>query len=73
MSAAETSDAAALDPTYRKCVATAVARFALAGFELAEMDDGTFAAARWGLVKTLSNLTEAERFLAQVTGKGASA
>lgn len=51
-----------------KDFATMQARFALQGTELVQLADGTFIAERWGLVRPLATLAEAEAFLHRVGG-----
>lgn len=56
----------------RKRFATLQARFAMAGLSLSAVPHvgevpGTFQAARWGLVKPLATLDDAERWLAATT------
>ncbi len=55
----------------RKSFVTLQARYALAGFALLELADGTLLATRWNCSKPLSDLYAAHRFLRQVTGSAA--
>jgi hypothetical protein len=60
----------ALQEAERKSWATLAARAALAGWQLWRTDPGDgaqrFFAGRWGLVRTLADLDEVERFLEHV-------
>ena len=49
--------------------ATLVAEFALAGFELVQLADGTYLAQRWGMFRPLRDAGEAREFLGRVAGK----
>jgi hypothetical protein len=51
--------------------ATLQARFALAGFELVRLADGTLLASRWGMFGSLANLYDAEAFLKRAAGPSA--
>jgi hypothetical protein len=49
-----------------KRLSSGAAIAALAGYELVRLNDGTFVIAKWGLLKTLTDLDAVERFLALV-------
>lgn len=57
----------------RKRFATLAARFALAGFGLIRNDPAPglapYCAARWGWIRPLHSLDDAERFLKQIGGR----
>ncbi|MES2099055.1 MAG: hypothetical protein V4569_04490 [Pseudomonadota bacterium] len=61
MSAA-VADVAAPD----KEVSTAIAKAALAGFELVRMADGSFVVGRWGMVRSLEGMAAVQAFLVRV-------
>ena len=52
----------------RKAVATLTAQFAMRGYELRLLGDGSLLVARWNLVRPLANLKAAEAFLRQIGG-----
>ena len=49
-----------------KHIATLQARAAIAGFELAQMADGSFVVARWTMTRALADIAAVEAFLVQV-------
>jgi hypothetical protein len=51
-----------------KITATAVARAAIAGYELVRLADGSFIATRWGIFRTLDHMAAVEDFLRRVEG-----
>lgn len=51
-----------------KRMATLRAQYALAGFELLELSDGSLLATKWNLAKPLPDAYAAHRFLAQIGG-----
>ena len=53
----------------RKSFVLLQARYAMAGFALLELADGTLLAARWNCCKPLADLYAATRFLRQIGGK----
>ncbi|MBL8288280.1 MAG: hypothetical protein JNL85_09885 [Rubrivivax sp.] len=59
-------EAPGADP--EKAYRTLQAQFALRGTELVKLADGSFIAARWGLVRPLATLAEAEAFLVRIGG-----
>jgi hypothetical protein len=52
----------------RKSFVTLRARFALAGFGLVELSNGSLLATRWNCCKPLPDATAAHRFLRQIGG-----
>ena len=52
-----------------KALATLQAQFALKGFVLASLHDGSLIVERWGLIKALDNITQATQFLQAIGGK----
>lgn len=60
------SSGTAQGPGDSKCVATLVARAALAGYELVELADGSFIASRWGMFRSLDHMAAVEQFLRRV-------
>ena len=52
----------------RKVFLTRRARFAMAGFALLELSDGSLLATRWNLCRPLPDATAALRFLRQIGG-----
>ena len=64
---ADTSIVADLDGP-RKAFLTLRARFAMAGFALLELSDGSLLATRWNLCRPLPDATAALRFLRQIGG-----
>ena len=51
-----------------KALLTLRARFAMAGFALLELSDGSLLATRWNLCRPLPDATAALRFLRQIGG-----
>lgn len=64
---ADTTIVADLDGP-RKAFLTLRARFAMAGFALLELSDGSLLATRWNLCRPLPDATAALRFLRQIGG-----
>lgn len=64
---ADTTIVADLD-CQRKAFLTLRARFAMAGFALLELSDGSLLATRWNLCRPLPDATAALRFLRQIGG-----
>ena len=64
---ADTAIVADLD-CQRKALLTLRARFAMAGFALLELSDGSLLATRWNLCRPLPDATAALRFLRQIGG-----
>ena len=52
----------------RKVLVTLRARFAMAGYALLELSDGSLLATRWNLCRPLPDATAALRFLRQIGG-----
>lgn len=52
----------------RKRMAKLRAQYALAGFELLELSDGSLLATKWNLCRPLPDWYSAQRFLAQIGG-----
>jgi hypothetical protein len=52
----------------RKSFLTLRARYAMAGFELLELADGSLLATKWNLCRPLPDATAAHRFLRQIGG-----
>jgi hypothetical protein len=53
----------------RKSFVTLQARYAMAGFALIEMSDGTLLATRWNCCRPLPDLAAASRFLKLIGGQ----
>ena len=64
---ADTTIVADLDGP-RKAFLTLRARFAMAGFALLELSDGSLLATRWNFCRPLPDATAALRFLRQIGG-----
>lgn len=59
-----------VDDQRRKATQTLAAQYALRGFELVELGDGSFSLGRWGLWRWLPNLEAAQSFARQVGAAG---
>jgi hypothetical protein len=59
----------ASNPDNGKALATLQAQFALKGFVLASLHDGSLIVERWGFIKALDNITQATQFLQAIGGR----
>lgn len=64
----QTQTDAASGNVNRKALETAVARFAMRGYELRQLADGSLLVSRWNLSQPLGGLDAAEGFLRQIGG-----
>lgn len=56
------------DASDRKATTTLTAQFALLGYSLHELSDGSFVACKWGFSRPLQSMYEARRFCRQLGG-----
>ena len=62
------TETGASDKATAKATATVQAEFALKGWQLIPQPNGAFVARRWGRLKELASLAEAQRFYLQIVG-----
>jgi hypothetical protein len=67
---ADDTNSATTDTAAQKVRATVQAEFAILGFALLELSDGSFIATRWNCCRPLQDLKAARSFLRMVSGGG---